>query len=142
MASTNKTTTGESFFRHNGDFHSSFLFVFCFIERRWSLIILFLAILLILLITAAGLCVHFLVEGNLSKILLLALIGLLVLVGALSFAFLECIRRAELKRGEQVIVINEQRQKIFPTAPEISDQTSWAYSTPWRYTKGSTTAKT
>lgn len=71
-----------------------------------------------------------------SKIILLALIGLLVLVGALSFAFLECIRRAELKRNaqqqQQVIVINEQRQRMFPAAPEMSDKTSWAYSTPWR----------
>lgn len=129
MASTN--TTGESFFNAK----TQKFRILVVVEPRSSLIILFLAIIIILLITAAGLCVHFLVEGNLSKIILLALIGLLVLVGALSFAFLECIRRAELKRNaqqQQVIVINEQRQRIFPAAPEMSDKTSWAYSTPWR----------
>lgn len=133
MASTTKTTTGTI------HIHSCNLYrhIF-FIERRWSLIILFVAIVFILLITAGGLCAHFLVEGNLSKIILLALIGLLVFVGALSFAFLECIRRAELRRSE-VVVSSEQRQRIFPTAPEMSGKTSWAYSTPWRYSRGSTT---
>lgn len=102
------------------------------------MIILFVAIIFILLITTAGLCVHFLLEGNLAKIILLALIGLLVFVGALSFAFLECIRRAELRRSERVVVMNTQRQRMFPTAPEMSDKTSWAYSAPWRQGKGST----
>lgn len=96
-----------------------------------------MGIVFILLITAAGLCVHFLVEGNLAKIILLALIGLLVLVGALAFTFLECIRRAELRRSE-MIVKNQNQQIVFPTssAPEMSNKTSWAYSTPWRYTRG------
>lgn len=109
-------------------------------ERRWSLIILSVAIVIILSITAAGLCVHFLIDqGNLRKIILLALIGLLVVVGALSFAFLECIRRAELRRRDVIMMRSEQRQRIFPTAPEMSGKTSWAYSTPWRYSKGSAT---
>lgn len=87
-------------------------------------------------------------EEEISKLILFILVALVIIVGILSFIFLECQRReAQRKKdlGAQEWVrstLEEQvrlrSQTLKPSASTLSGHTSWAYTTPFRYSQRST----
>lgn len=88
--------------------------------------------------------VAFVVEQPEANIILYALIGSVLLVGIVSFGILQWQKkRAENKRilGERwnryPTAVDRSGGKFEPTAPPISNRTSWAYA-PFRYSQRST----
>ncbi|XP_017780527.1 PREDICTED: uncharacterized protein LOC108565524 [Nicrophorus vespilloides] len=115
-------------------------------ERRGSLMILSITILLIILIVVLGVTSQFMLEKTDANVILLCLIGMLIAVAVASFIFIEMQRRqAQRKRdvgaSELVRQIYEQ-QKHQESIPELGNTdgstATWALTKPWRYSQRST----
>lgn len=113
-------------------------------ERRGSLIILTITILIIIIIVIAGVCSAALLEKSESQIVILWLIGVLLVVGIVSFTFLEIQRRKaarnrDMGAAEYVQQIYEQQQRQGQLSQNKS--ATWALTEPWRYNQRSSTHK-
>lgn len=116
-------------------------------ERRGSLIILTVTIVLIVLVVIAGVILSFLLEGQISKIVLVSSISLVILIGIVAFIFLECQRRRASKKrdlgAEEWVNITYKQQKNSKNVSSedgvpMSGQPTWALAQPFRYSQRST----
>ncbi|XP_018576494.1 uncharacterized protein LOC108915030 [Anoplophora glabripennis] len=89
-----------------------------------SLCVVITTIVIILIIVVTGVCVRFLLDEEVSRIILIAFICFLVVLGIVSLGYLEMRRRAAAK-NRKVVVRNGQYYNIQPSAPQ---DTSWEYS--------------
>jgi uncharacterized membrane protein YbhN (UPF0104 family) len=102
---------------------------------RCNIIISISTILFILIIVIVGLCVRFLTEGNVQRIVLILLICILAVFGMAAVIVLEVRRRRDRKNNKNKkknLAIDRiavrANYKAAPTAPPIGDQSSWNYS--------------
>ena len=113
-------------------------------ERRGGLIIFSVAIAIILVIVVVGVCVSILLDGIVANVILLALIALLLVVGLLSFLMISRLNRQAATRRERSVRhewSGERAYDVEPTAPPMSQRSSWALIKAWRYSKRSTTPR-
>lgn len=114
------------------------------LERRGTFLILTISIIVILLLVLIGIVIVYTVVQPIANYILVALIAAVILVGLISFSFLQIQKtRAENKRIAAANRRNRHHDavdnsiKFEPSAPPLSNRTSWAYA-PFRYSQRST----
>ncbi|KAK9739735.1 hypothetical protein QE152_g8772 [Popillia japonica] len=106
-------------------------------EGKGSIIVFIITIVLILAIVIAGICVSLLLDRKTANIILYILIGVLLILGLLSFLY---IRRENSKAMHRREIAYQERatRRVEASAPPMSTRTSWALKKPWRYSDRST----